>query len=150
MPLGTFGDLLLDQILQQKRSSLFSALFLFPESHSSSQAALIWSLITAKLHPVNFKRRAGSPAWGAVNRWASTDRGFISATRWSCAVQSRVAWRKSFLCSLRAGTPLILTKWKINCAVFHQAAAKSNTQRDKRHLCGSSAQSGGSSEGNWG
>lgn len=34
-------------------------------------------------YPMNFNHRAGYPDWGAVNRWETTDSGFISATHWS-------------------------------------------------------------------
>lgn len=139
MPLG---DILLYQILQQKRSSLFPALSSSPKSHLSSKAAVIWSLLTAKLCPVNLKPRAGHPAWGAVSRWGSTERGFISATHWSWALQSRAVCRKYFL-----------SAWEQESTNSHQVKdkqfsfstapvqqAKSSTQQDKRHWCGSSAQ----------
>lgn len=55
--LDMFRSLLLWQMFRQNRLSLFLELSLLLESNSRSKAAVIWSLLTTEVYPVNFKHR---------------------------------------------------------------------------------------------
>lgn len=150
MPLDQFGDILLDQTLQEKRSPLFPDLPSLPEPHSSSKAAEIWNLLTTKLHPENFKRRAGHPAWGADGEAQTEDLSvphtdpvhlspWLPAENASCA-----AWEQKTTNSYQVKDKQL----SFSTAAVQQA--KRSTQQDKRHLCGSSAKAAWCWRQQWG